>query len=143
MNMPNGTEAGGRQFGWAWVGLTAALALHVTDEAMNDFLSIYNPTVAAIRERLPWLPLPVFTFEVWLAFLVMAVAVLASMSLFAFRGTRRLRGFAYFFAVMMVANGIGHFAGSVYLGRLMPGVYSSPFLLAAAVYLLVRLRKTA
>ena len=141
--MPEGSGAGGSQFGWAWVGLTAALALHVADEALNDFLSVYNPAVEAIRERLPWLPLPVFTFEVWLGSLIIGMVILAALSPLAFLGSRGLRFFAYFFGVMMVANGVGHFAGSVYLGRPMPGVYSSPFLLAAAVYLLVRLRKTA
>ena len=30
-------------FGRAWLGLAGALALHVTDEALTDFLSVYNP----------------------------------------------------------------------------------------------------
>jgi len=37
----------------------------------------------------------------------------------------------------MVGNGLLHLAGSVYLRKAMPGVYSAPLLLAAAVYLLV------
>lgn len=40
-----------RRFGTAWVALTLSLAVHVTDEALTDFLSIYNPTVQAIRSR--------------------------------------------------------------------------------------------
>ena len=43
--------------GWAWVALTLALAVHVADEALTDFLSVYNPTVEAIRARYPWVPL--------------------------------------------------------------------------------------
>ena len=36
------------------------------DEALTGFLSVYNPTVIEIKGRLPWLPLPVYSFEVWL-----------------------------------------------------------------------------
>jgi hypothetical protein len=37
--------------GWAWVSLCLVLAVHVFDEAMTDFLSVYNPTVQAIRQK--------------------------------------------------------------------------------------------
>jgi hypothetical protein len=37
----------------------------------------------------------------------------------------------------MFLNGLAHSLGSVYFGRLLPGVYSSPLLLAASVWLLV------
>jgi hypothetical protein len=36
-----------RRFCAAWVGLCAALALHVTDEALTGFLDVYNPAVQA------------------------------------------------------------------------------------------------
>jgi hypothetical protein len=39
----------------------------VTDEALTDFLSVYNPAVQAIRKRVPFIPLPIFKFRVWLA----------------------------------------------------------------------------
>jgi hypothetical protein len=52
-------------FGLAWITLGLALGVHVSDEALNDFLSAYNPTVLAIREKLPFLLLPAFTFGVW------------------------------------------------------------------------------
>ncbi len=45
--------------------------------------------------------------------------------------------FAYFLGIIMVGNGLLHTVGSLYYGRLLPGVYSSPFLIAAALYLLV------
>jgi hypothetical protein len=38
-------------FGWSWFALTVAFALHVTDEASTGFLSVYNPTVTALRAR--------------------------------------------------------------------------------------------
>ncbi len=40
-------------FGWAWFASVVALAAHVTEAALTDILSIYNPTVEASRERLP------------------------------------------------------------------------------------------
>ena len=124
------------RFGRAWVGLTLALAVHVADEAVNDFLSVYNPAVRAIRQRIGFFPMPTFTFDVWLAGLITAVAVLLLLSTFAFRGARWMRPLAFGFGVLMLANGAGHFLGSLYLGRAMPGVYSSPLLMACALYLL-------
>jgi uncharacterized protein with HXXEE motif len=138
----NRTDGGSaRRFGAAWVGLCAALAVHVADEASTGFLDVYNPSVEAIRARLPWLPLPTFTFEVWLGLLVLAVAVLLALSVFAFRGVRWLCYFARFFAAVMFANGVGHVAGSIFLGRAMPGVYSSPLLFAGSVWLWTTARR--
>jgi hypothetical protein len=125
-----------RRWGGAWVALCLALAVHVADEALTDFLSVYNPAARAIRQRFPLLPLPVFTFEVWLTGLILALVTLLGLSFFVFRGARWMRPLAYIFSVMMMANGLGHMAGSFYLGRLMPGVYSSPLLLAASGLLL-------
>ena len=130
-------ERGGTyRLGWAWVALCLALAVHVTDEALTDFLSVYNPTVRAIRNRLPFLPLPTFTFEVWLTGLIAAVVLLLSLSRFAFRGARWMTPVSYVFGALMFLNGSLHIAGSFYLGRLMPGVYSAPLLLAGSIYLL-------
>ena len=41
-----------RRSGRAWLALTLVLAAHVADEAVTDFLSVYNPLVAAARQRL-------------------------------------------------------------------------------------------
>jgi len=127
-------------FGWAWVALCLAFALHVTDEALTDFLSIYNPTVRAIRQRLPFLPLPTFTFKVWLIGLASVIGLLLALSPFAFRGARRMSPLAYVFGIIMLANGPQHIVGSIYRGRLMPGVYSSPLLLICSGYLLLNVR---
>src|SRR5688500_18357426 len=47
-------------FGLAWILLCLALVLHVIDETLTNFLGVYNPTAIAIRERVPWLPVPAF-----------------------------------------------------------------------------------
>ncbi len=125
-----------RRWGRAWIALCFALALHVTDEALTDFLSVYNPTVRGLKSRWPFLPLPIFTFRAWLIGLILAVAILLWLSRYPLRGARWMIPFAYFFASLMFVNGSAHVAGSFYLHRLMPGVYSSPLLLIASVYLL-------
>jgi uncharacterized protein with HXXEE motif len=126
-----------RRFGIAWVLFALAVALHVTDEATHDFLTTYNASVHAIRPRLPFLPIPTFTFPVWLAGLIAGILLLLALSPFAFRGNRALRLIALPLGLVVgVFNAALHISSSLYFHRWMPGVYSSPFLLAAALYLL-------
>ena len=135
---------------YAWIALCLALAVHVTDETATGFLSVYNPTVMAMRERVPWLPFPVFRFDVWLGGLIAAIVLLLSLSLFVARRAAWMRPIAYGFAIMMFANGMGHTLGtifgrtvaSVHFPRPMPGFYSSPLLLAGSLYLLLELKRT-
>ena len=129
-----GDEAG--RFGLAWIFLCLALTAHVADEALTDFLSVYNPAVRAIRRRFPFLPLPVFTFRVWLAGLCGGILLAFGFSPLAFHGRGLAVLLAFPFGAIMLANGLGHIGASLYRRRLMPGVYSSPFLLAASLYLL-------
>ena len=68
--------------------------------------------------------------------LVLAVGVLASLTPFAYRGAGWVRPIAYAFGIVMAGNGMLHLVGSIYLRKAMPGVYSAPLLLAAAIYLL-------
>jgi hypothetical protein len=117
-----------------------ALAIHVADEALTDFLSVYNPSVRAIRQRWRFVPLPTFSFKFWFAGLIVAIIFLLALSRFAFGGATWLRPLAYFFAVSMIINGLQHIAASIYMKRLMPGTYSAPLLLICATYLFVHIR---
>ena len=132
-----------RPWGFAWLGLAIALALHVTDEALTGFLPLYNSIVTDIRGSIPWLPLPVFTFRVWLGGLIAGVMALLVMSPLAFAGHRWLRYIAYPLSVLMIFNSFGHIGASIYWGMPAPGVYSSPVLLLAATALLVTTIKSA
>lgn len=123
--------------GFAWIVLTLALALHVLDEAVHDFLSFYNPAALAVRDRLPFLPLPTFSFGAWLAGLIAGVVLLSLLSPFAFRRAVWLRPLALLLSIFMMVNAGIHIFGSLFLGSVMPGTYSAPVLLAAAVCLLV------
>lgn len=139
------------RLGVAWIALCLALAIHVLDEALTGFLSVYNPTVLALRERLGFLPMPTFGFREWLAGLTVAVITLLALSPAAFRGAGWIRPVFHALAILMVVNALGHIAGtvagrtvaSVRFARPMPGFYSSPLLLAASIHALVVLRRTA
>ena len=135
------TERIKTQYGIAWLALCMAFISHIIDEALTDFLSVYNPTINTIRKSLPFLPLPTFTFEVWLTGLILVAIILLFFSLFAFRGAYWMLPLSYTFAVIMLANGLLHIVTSIYINRLMPGVYSSPLLLGSSIYLVVRVRQ--
>lgn len=123
------------RFGHAWVALTVTLAGHVIDEAVTDFLGVYNPIVRAARARAGWFPMPEFTFAPWLAGLCVLVLLLLAVSPLAYRGSRLLVLAAYPYATIMLLNGIGHLMASVYLGRWAPGATTAPLLIAASVWL--------
>ena len=130
-----------RRHHWlAWMALCGALAVHITDEAVTDFLEWYNPAVTAIREKYPLIPLPTFTFEIWLSLLIFAVVMLVAASYFVWKGRWAMRPISHVFAVFMLINGLLHIAHSLYMRELMPGVYSSPLLLAASIALIVYTR---
>ncbi len=131
-----------RSFGIAWIAFALALALHVTDEAMHDFLTSYNPSVLAIRARFPLLPLPTFTFGVWLSLLMAGITLLLCLSPLPFRGSRWLRVAAWPLGLLVgIANASLHISSSIYFHRWMLGVYSSPVLLIAAGFLLAAARE--
>jgi hypothetical protein len=127
------------RFGWAWLALALAPALHVTDEALTRFLSVYNPAVRTLRAQVPFLPVPRFTFAVWLAGLVLGISVLLAVLVLAFRGARWLALLAYPLGILMFANGMGHAAGTLYM-RPAAGAYSAPLLLVTSTYLLLMAR---
>jgi hypothetical protein len=138
-------------YGRAWFALTVAFALHVFDEATTGFLNMYNPTVMAVRQRWAWFPMPTFQYRVWLAGLIVAVAFCFTLTPLAARGTRWLRPFAWFYALLhffnamghTVATILGHTVASVTFPRPAPGFYSSPFLFIGSVWLIVRLWRTS
>jgi hypothetical protein len=135
-------------FGFPWLLLCLAFCAHVADEALTGFLNVYNPTVIAMRGRLSWFPMPTFAYREWLIGLIIVNLILMALTPFAYRNARALRPLAYFFAGVMLLNGMGHTiftvlgrtVGSVQFPRPAPGFYSSPFLLITSIYLFVRLR---
>ena len=138
-------------FGSAWFALSLAFAVHIIDEASTGFLAVYNPTVTILRERWGWFPTPAYEFHQWLTRVWLICAVLFCLTPVAARGTRGLRPLAWFYAIVMFLNSLGHTLFSI-LGRTVdavtfprpaPGFYSSPFLFLASLWLMLRLRRTA
>ncbi|HKR86201.1 MAG TPA: hypothetical protein VJS37_18710 [Terriglobales bacterium] len=113
-------------------------------------LSMYNPTVTALRERLGYWPMPNFTFEEFLIDLTIRILILAALTPFAFRNSPWMRPVIYFSAlVLCIANARGHTlatifgrtVSTVHFPRPAPGFISSPMLLLAGIYALVQLRR--
>jgi hypothetical protein len=127
-----------------------AAAVHVTDEALTGFLSVYNPTVIALRERWGWFPMPTFGYREWLLGLMGGIVVALLLSPLVYRGSRFMRPIAWALSVIMLLNAGGHTLAtilgqtvdSVRFARPAPGFYSSPLLLVASIYLIVQLRRS-
>ena len=139
-----------RGFARGWFTLTVAFALHVFDEATTEFLNVYNPTVTAIRARWGWFPMPTFGYREWLVGLIAAVLLCLLLTPFAAWNARWLRPLAWFYALIMFFNGLGHTlftilghtVATVTFPRPAPGFYSSPFLFVGSVWLMRELVKT-
>ncbi len=122
----------------AWLLMVTALALHVFDEAITGFLPFYNEVVLGLRERLGFFPMPSFTFPEWIGGLVTLICACYLLTPVVAGGGRAIRALTTVFGILMIGNALGHLLGSLYLGRVLPGFWSSPLLLPAAVWVVVR-----
>jgi multisubunit Na+/H+ antiporter MnhE subunit len=95
--------------------------------------------------------MPTFEFREWLVGLILGVLLCLALTPLAARGARWLRPLAWFYALLMFFNGMGHTRFTI-LGRTVesvtfprpaPGFYSSPFLFVGSVWLMVSLWRTA
>ena len=125
------------RLGYAWLAMAFTLAVHVVDEADHDFLAFYNPIARAVRARFPFLPLPTFSFGVWLAGLAAGVLALLLLSPLAFRAGRWMRRAAHALAFLMTGNALTHLIGTLHYNRTLPGTWSAMLLLLAAAWLFV------
>ena len=122
----------------AWFLLVTAMVLHVLDEALTDFLDFYNPLVRNLRESLGFFPMPTFSFGIWLTLLIVAIIAGYALIPVVNRGGSIIRIITTVIGIVMVANGLGHTLGSIYSERILPGFWSSPLVLAAAVFVVIR-----
>ena len=122
----------------AWLLLVTAVAFHVFDETVTDFLPFYNQFVISLRERLGFFPAPTFSFGVWLGGLIAAIILGYALTLVVARGGKIIRAITLVLGVLMVMNGLLHLFTSVYFGRISPGMWSSPFLIAAAAFVIIQ-----
>lgn len=122
----------------AWLSLVSAVVLHVFDEAMTDFLPTYNQIVLDLRNQLGFFPAPTFSFGVWLGGLITVIVLGYSMTVFVTRGGKVIRIITIVLGILMIVNALGHLFGAIYFGKVFPGMWSSPFLLAAAIFVTIR-----
>jgi hypothetical protein len=130
-----------RTFGHAWIALGLALAVHVVDEAIHDFLALYNPTALSIRERLGVPFPPTFSFTSWITGLTVVVVAWLALTPLAYRGRRWLIPLATVLSVIHIVNGLAHGLTSLWLGRPAPGVWSAPLLVTSAIWMLTVVRR--
>jgi uncharacterized protein with HXXEE motif len=112
--------------------LSLFLLLHIIDETLNGFLPVYNETILKIRAS-TGIPFPTFSFPYWFTALIFVDVWLLFLSRYASRGKRVMILLAYPFAIIMLANGLGHLAGTVYLQQWIPGIITAPFLVYGSV----------
>jgi hypothetical protein len=126
-----------QRFGICWLFFGYTLSLHVLDEAGHNFLSVYIPNALAIRRALPFLPIPIFNFQSWIGSLALALTLFLAFTPLAFRGQRWIRWLSIPIAIVPgILNGAAHILGSIYMKRMMPGVYSAPLLLLSGALVL-------
>ena len=130
-----------RAHGRAWLLLCLLLAAHVFEEATTGFIEVFYPLLERLRERFG-IPIPTPPrFEVWLAILIVVVSLLITLTPLVYRGARWLRTGSYVFAGLMIANGVNHLVSPIYLGRFLPGHYTSPLLIAGSIWLIAKARR--
>ena len=122
----------------AWILMISAMGIHVLDEALTDFIDFYNSLVQELRDGLGFFPAPIIPYGAWLGGLIAVVIAGFALTPLVDRG----RGFFWILTIAMgmnmIAKASGIMLGSLLFGRLLPGFWSSPFLLAAALFVVVR-----
>jgi hypothetical protein len=123
-----------QRIGIWWLVFGYTLALHVLDEAGNDFLSIYTPNALVLRR---FLPVPIFTFRSWIGSLLCGLTIWLALAPLAFRRPKWQRGLAIPVSILLgIGNALAHILSSIYFRRFMPGVYSAPLILLSGFILL-------
>ena len=122
---------------WAWLTLSLVLALHVAEEVMNGTLAFYRGLSDFVMDYMPFVKLPPFRYEVWLVDLIGASLLLIAMTWLVHRRRGPMRLASYVVATFAAANGMMHILMSMAAQQLLPGVVTSPLILAAALFLLL------
>jgi protein-S-isoprenylcysteine O-methyltransferase Ste14 len=124
----------------AWLYLCLHVAAHGIEEALNGFVDVWDPFLAEMRAR-TGLPLPHFIFADWLTMVAVGIAALTAMTPLVARGLRGFRAGSYIFAGLMIVNGVNHLSSPLYLGRFLPGQFTSPLLILASLWLILETRR--
>ena len=127
--------AGRRARALAWLYVCLHLAAHGVEEALTGFVDVWNPVLLTMQAA-TGIPLPQLVFDEWLTTLAVVVIALTAMTPLVARGVRGFQTGSYVLAFVMIANGVNHLASPLYLGRFLPGQYTSPLLIVASLWLI-------
>ena len=122
----------------------AALAVHIWDAAVHDFVGYYDATVLTLYGHFSYIPRLDFERRSWLEFPIALDLLLLALTPLVYRNLRWLRFLGYAFALLGLLVAIGHILLTIRGGTVpsvtfegtSPGFYSSPFLLFSSLYLL-------
>ena len=120
-----------------------SLMLHVTDETINHFLDFYNPLVQKLKERLTFFPFPTFSFSIWITGLGLLIVILLILTPVVYSRKKFILLIMRVFAILMIFNGLGHLAFSIYYGKIIAGMLSSPFLIFFSAFFFFQAQKNS
>ena len=121
-----------------WVILVSTVAIHIVDEIMTDFLPFYNQFVHEIRSEFGFFPLPTYSFGSWIIGVWVVVIFGYSLTPIVARAGNLIKVVVSVIALLMFVNGMLNLLLSWYFRTWVPGATSSPLLLFASIFLLVR-----
>jgi len=119
----------------AWLALTFALTLHIVEGAIRDYLSFYNPLAMSLRDTLLWTWMPTFTLAAWLGGWTAILASLYGLTWFATYPARWVVWAAIAYAEVIFLFAAAKLGFAIYLEKAIPGVFTTPLLLAASAWL--------
>ena len=145
------SSPGRLNFGFAYLLMCFAMAIHTWDEATHHFVEYFNATALVLYGHFSWFPDLQMNLQTFVAGLAIANLLLFALTPMAYRNSRYLRPLAYGFGGGFFLNGIWHIlltlkgssVGSIHFEGVAPGFYTSPLLLIFGGYLLWSLRRSA
>lgn len=128
--------------GRAWLLLCSVLVIHVAEEASTGFLNVFSPLILKTGAFFG-LSIVMSRYVIWLSVIATLVAVLFALTPLVYRGKRWLVKGSYILAVLMIGNASLHLSSPLLLGYFLLGEFTSPLLIAASIWLVIRAKKQA
>ena len=123
-----------------WLVLCLTLAVHVLDEVVGGFIPQVNGLLSGIARDLEIPGVPQFSSVRWLGAVAVVVLLLLVFTGPVSRRARLTRLLPHALASVLLVNGLGHIALSVWAGQLVAGIWSSSLLLLASTWAFTHLR---
>ena len=119
----------------AWLGVCAALAVHLADEVINGSTGLYGDFVQLFSFLFPFLELPTFRREIWLINLGGAIVVLFALTWMVARRRSPMAAASYLLAAFVTLNGVLHLTTAVAVRHMIPGAWTASLLVVTGLLL--------